>query len=281
MPKARTNLHSVLTKLRAERESRNFPQEILPQSRKGRVDLDVLKTTLFPEGVSFVVNREPEDTLRIDRFVTELRKAGRLKPVDEFDGSEHGIGCPYMIARMYVYRAFEDAESEETYASWHRAEIRAAAKLNEKFEEQLQEILLYRNEAAESLFWRTSVTESLKCALHQLQAETAELQRFAGRIPEGRGDIWRIRFARTLGFGWLDLTGRKPARTEKKDLLFLDFVEAAFETGSGRLEKSWDRSCRTAIERENRLPVEERWNFRRLIRDRPLFRAPPPEKVDV
>ena len=214
MPKDRSlELHNLRTKLRAEREIRNFPQAILPHSRKSRVNLDALKTTLFPENVAFLVNREPKDALRIDKFVTELRKAGKLRPVDVFGGSEHGIGCPYMIARMYVYRAFEDAENEETYAGWRRTEIRAAAKLNEKFEEQLQKILLYRNEAAESLFWRTSATELLKCALNQIQAETAELRRLIARIPEGKGDIWRIRFARTLGFGWLDLTGRKPAWT--------------------------------------------------------------------
>ena len=55
---------------------------------------------------------------------------------------------------------------------------------------------------------------------------------------------------------------------ERKDLMFVDFVEAAFETGGGGREKSWDRPCRTAIERENRLSVEDRWNFRQLIRER-------------
>lgn len=258
--------------------ARLFPQAHLPQNRKSRVNLDALRPKLFPESVTFLVDREPKDPLRIDEFVTKLRKSRRLRALDQFDGSAHGIACPYLIARSYVYRAFEDAENEETYAGWHKAEIRAATKLNQTFEGQLHEILLYRNEAAERLFWRSSVTASLKCALDQMQAETTALRRLLAELPDGKGDVWRIRFARTLGFGWIDLTGRRPAWTEGKDLLFVDFVEAAFETGGGQWEKSWYRQCRTAIQRENRLPLEKRWNFRRLIRDRPLFRPGPAER---
>jgi len=217
----------------------------------------------------------------VDKFISRLSIAKRLRIDFDFHEAQHGIKCPYLILRLYVYRAFRDAEIQEKYAPLYKDDLQAAARLCEGAEGALREIVLQRSEALGCLYLETSITAQLREIVQKLQQEKADLQRRIRDQPNAKGDVWRIRFARTLGYAWLDLTGRKPAWAEGQGLLFVNFVEAAFESVGGPFKGSWSRQCRTAIKRENRLPVGERWDFRRLIREWPIVKARPPVSPDA
>jgi hypothetical protein len=76
--------------------------------------------------------------------------------------SHHAIICPFMIARTYVYRAFEEAEADERYGEWQRRERQAALGFNRKSEAELQRLLVYREESPESLWLTKNPTLDLK-----------------------------------------------------------------------------------------------------------------------
>jgi hypothetical protein len=258
------------TQIRAEYESRYEKEKLLfPHDTR-----DELGAKLFFSGQVFVAGRKPKRALPLDNFISRLCEAKRLRLDFDFHRAQQGIECPYLIARLYVYRAFRDAEFEEKYTPLHKDDLQAAAKLCEVAEGALKEIVLQRSEALESIHLKNSITASLKDILEKLQHEKSELQQRIRSMPSAKGEVWRIRFARTLGYAWLDLRGRKPAWADGQGLLFVNFVEKAFETVGGPFHGSWSRQCRTAIERENLLPIGERWDFRRLIREYPLVKIP-------
>jgi hypothetical protein len=243
------------TRIRAEHESRyQKEKQLFPHDKK-----DEVGAKLFLVEQPFIAGRKPKRALPVDNFVSRLCEAKKLRLDVDFHLAQQGINCSYLITRLYVYRAFKDAEFEEKYTPLHRGDLQAAAKLCELAEGALEEIVLQRSEALESIHLKTSITTSL-------------LQQRVRDTPSAKGEVWRIRFARTLGYAWLDLTGRNPAWAEGQGFLFVNFVEAAHETVSSAFQGTWARQCRTAIQRENRLPAGERWDFRRLIREHPLVK---------
>jgi hypothetical protein len=234
---------------------------------------DELVGRLFPTPWRVAGKKGLTPTLPIDEFIRNMSDAGKLRTLNEPEDSHHVIICPFMIARTYVYRAFEEAEADERYGEWQRRERRAALEFSRKNEGELQRLLVYREESPESLWLTKSPTLDLKKLIASLQAEISHIESILSRGSNSKGDVWKIRFARTLGYGWRDLVGRRPAWTGEGEFIFLHFVRAAFQTVGDLASEPWDRQCRTAIEQEGRhRPPEERWDYRRLIRERPVHR---------
>jgi hypothetical protein len=166
---------------------------------------------------------------------------------------------------------------------WARREQRAALNFDHEVELELQKMLIHRTESAHTL-WLCSntVTDDLKTLIASVQSEISDLEHQLSKKRCAKGDVWKICFAQTLGYGWHDLVGRPPAWTaESKRILFLDLVRAAFETLGGPSFEKWNRACRTAIEQERKRPVAEQWDYVRLIRERPIFSAAPRHNLDA
>jgi hypothetical protein len=207
---------------------------------------------------------------------------GRLRALNPEDEKLHIVLCPYWIARTYVCRAYEAAEAEETMGEWARRERRAALKFDHKMEFELQKLLIYRTQSAHAQWLDNAATDNLNKLIVSVQSEISSLEHHLSREPSAKGDVWKVCFARMLGYGWHDLVGGQPAWTaESKGILFLDFVRAAFETLGGRASEKWDRACRTAIAQERKRPVADQWDYWRLIRENPIVRAAAPGDLDV
>jgi hypothetical protein len=279
----RDDLDELRLKLRAELGRRAFPQDA-PAATKGEalVDLDKLKAQLFPEIWNIPNLHGPKPALPIDEFIRKMSDAGKLRTLNDKEDSHHAIICPFMIARTYVYRAFEEAEADERYGEWQRRERRVALEFSRQSEAELQRLLVYREESPESLWLTKAATVELNKLIASVQVEISRLESMLSRGTNSKGDVWKIRFARTLGYGWRDLVGRRPAWTGEGELIFLHFVRAAFRTVGGLISEPWERPCRTAIQQEGRhRQPEEQWDYRQLIRDRPVLRAAVRVDLDV
>jgi hypothetical protein len=265
------DLNDLRVKLRSEMARRAFPQSA-PTPTKGEryIERDKLHLTLFPR--RYVAGpKGPQPALPIDKLILKMSNARELRRLNKQHDKHHAIQCPFMIGRTYVYRAFEAAEAESKFGNWQRREQRATLKFCVKTEAWLQEHLVYRQEGPEFLWVTSKATADLKALISSVQDEISRLRSFLSRKPDARGDVWKIRFARTLGYGWKDLVGRAPAWTEEGHFIFLHFVRAAFETVGGSGAETWERPCRTAIKQERRLPLEEQWDYTRLIREAPIL----------
>jgi hypothetical protein len=265
------DLNDLGLKLRSDFARRAFPQGAAIATKGDRyTGRDKLRTKLFPK--RYVASpKGPQPALPIDKLILEMSK--RLRPLSELHDKHHFIKCHFMIARAYVYRAFEAAEAESRYGEWQRREQRAALKFCIDTEAWLQKHLVHRQESPEALWLMDKTTADLKNYIASVKDEIFRLQSFVSRRPSAKGDVWKIRFARTLGYGWRDLVGRSPAWTQEGDFIFLHFVRAAFQTVGGSASETWERPCRTAIKQERRLPLEEQWDYRRLIREAPIFKV--------
>jgi hypothetical protein len=275
------DLDDLRAKLRSDTARGAFPQGVSAATKgNGLIDQDRLRARLFPTTWNVPNVKGPKPTLPIDEFIRKMSDARKLRTLNE--QSHHAIICPFMIARTHVYRAFEEAEADERYGEWQRRERQAALEFNRKSEAELQRLLVYREESPESLWLTKSSTLDLKKLITSLQAEISRLESMLSRGSNSKGDVWKIRFARTLGYGWRDLVGRRPAWTGEGEFIFLHFVRAAFQTVGGLASEPWDCQCRTAIEQEGRhRPPEERWDYRQLIRACPVLSAAVSGNLDV
>jgi hypothetical protein len=278
----RDDLDRLRLKLREELGLRAFPQSI-PAATKGAslIDVEKLAARLFPEKWSIPDVKGPKPALPIDKFIRTMSEAGKLRTLNEQEDKHHVIICPFMIARTWVYRAYEEAEVDERYGAWRRREREAALEFCRKSEANLRKLLVYREDSPEALWLTKTPTLALRELIRSLQAESCHLESMLSRGSNSKGDVWKIRFALTLGYGWKDLVGRRPAWTGEGQFIFLHFVRAAFQTLGGLASEPWDRPCRTAIKQEARDRAPEgQWDYRRMIRERPVLRAAVSENLD-
>lgn len=251
-----------------------FPQALPPKpgSMASKIDIAALRARLFPQG-HHAVGKKPNPALPIDDFVAELKQVDKLRP-DLLLAEYHSIACPYLIARTYVFRAFDIACADERYGQWDREQTQAALQQSKATEHELQILLARRENGPGFLSLSSSLIKALREAIAESQKESSEFERRLKRMPNRKGDVWGIRFAQVLGYAWADLTAKSPAWTMGKDrkLLFVNFVRAAYRSGGPLPRREWHRQCRTAIERENEKSMEKRWNFREMIREHPVLR---------